>query len=284
MTTRGSHYGLLPSHDDPQRKKIVISLYIPGLFVALLGLIRLLEYALGVDWYAWSIEPREWRGLRGILFAPLLHADWEHFMSNGVALLVLGAVCIFFYRQIAYRVFLWVWLLDGIGVWLMGRDSFHLGASGLVYGLAAFLMFSGLLRKNRSLAAISFFVIAGYGGLVWGMMPVLEEISWEAHLFGFLAGIGLSVFYLKEGPQNDPVPEWYHEEENDDDDNAADDSALPQAPPSIDPLFPRAPDVSPRVTQVPPEDSSDDSSTNPPDDQPRIRINYNYRRSNEKRQ
>ena len=266
---------------DIQRKKISVSLYISALLVALMGLVHLLQVALGTHWYAWSIEPREISGLRGILFAPMLHSDWEHYVSNAVAMLVLFAVAIFFYRFIAYRVLLWVWLLDGIGVWLLGRDSYHLGASGLVYGLASFLMFSGVLRKNRSLMAISMFVVVGYGGLIWGMMPVLEHISWEAHLFGFLAGIGLSVLYRKQGPQNDPVPDWYHEEETDDDDST-NPLEPPQPPASTDPLFPQMPSMAPRVTPVQPDSNDDyDNDDGATDEQPKIRITYNYRRKSE---
>src|SRR5690242_12639911 len=127
--------------EDTDRKKIFISFYIPALFVAILGLIRLLESALNVEWYRYSIEPRIVTGLRGIFFAPLLHADWEHYISNAVALLVLGAIAIYSYRTLTYKVVMWIWLLDGLGVWLLGRDSYHLGASGIIYGLASFLFF-----------------------------------------------------------------------------------------------------------------------------------------------
>lgn len=270
---------------DVQRKKIFVSLYISALLVAAMGLVRLLEYAMNVNWYRWSIEPRELKGLRGILFAPLLHSDWEHYASNAVAMLVLFAVAIFFYRFVAYRVLIWVWLLDGVGVWLLGRDSYHLGASGLVYGLAAFLLFSGFLRKNRSLMAISMFVVVGYGGLIWGMMPVLEEISWEAHLFGFLAGIGLSVYYRNAGPQNDPVPDWYNEPDTDESvstnpfENAAGESVVSKDFQSNDQLFPQAPTAAPVEKPYPFDNPSvDPNSTKLTDnEQPSIRIRYNYR-------
>jgi len=264
---------------DPQRKKLVLSVYIPALFVALLGIIRLLEYALNVDWYRYSIEPREWTGLRGILFAPLLHADWGHYGSNAVALLVLGSVSIYVYRVLTYRVVLWIWLLDGVGVWLLGRDSYHLGASGLIYGLASFLFFSGIMRHNRALWALSLFVIVGYGGLIWGMMPFLEDISWEAHLFGFLSGVGLSVYYRNAGPQDDPVPDWYNEEDSDEDDSTTNPFVPPQAPASVDPLFPQAPSVAPRMTTR--NDDGDVSDHEQTDEPPRIRIRYNYRKSSD---
>jgi membrane associated rhomboid family serine protease len=75
---------------------------------------------------------------------------------------------IYFYRTISYKVFLWIWLIDGVGVWLLGREAYHIGASGLVYGMASFLFFSGILRKNRSLLALSLAVVFVYGSLIWG--------------------------------------------------------------------------------------------------------------------
>jgi hypothetical protein len=109
-----------------------------------------------------------------------------------------------------------VWLADGVGVWLFGRYSYHIGASGLVYGLASFLFISGLLRRNKSLLSLSFVVALLYGGLVWGILPQLVHLSWESHLFGLVSGMFLAVFYRNEGPANDPLPAWYYEEEESD--------------------------------------------------------------------
>jgi membrane associated rhomboid family serine protease len=136
--------------------------------------------------------------------------------------MVLGGAMIYFYRNIAYHVFLWIWLIDGVGVWLLGREAYHIGASGLVYGLASFLIFSGVLRKNRNLLALALIVVFVYGGLIWGMFPYLPDTSWEAHLFGFLAGVYFSIHYLRMGPPDDPVPDWMTEEEAAEDEIADD--------------------------------------------------------------
>jgi hypothetical protein len=108
-------------------------------------------------------------------------------------------------------------LIDGVGVWFFGRESFHIGASGLVYGMASFLFFSGVLRKNRKLLAIALAVVFIYGGLLWGLLPVVKSVSWEAHLSGFLAGIFFSIYFKNSGPLNDPIPEWMMEENSDND-------------------------------------------------------------------
>ncbi len=188
-----------------------VSISIPLLFVAVLWVIELLQWALDVDWRHWGVLPRTFKGMKGVVFAPLLHGNLHHLLANSVPAAALGAALIYFYRRLAYRVVLWVWLLDGFGVWLIGRPAYHIGASGLVYGMTAFLVFSGLLRSNRRLTALSLAVVFVYGGLIWGMLPYLEHLSWEGHLFGFLTGLALAVFYRRQGPSDDPLPDWMQE-------------------------------------------------------------------------
>lgn len=195
-----------------ENNRITVSIVIPFLFIALLWLVYFAEIAFNTDWSAWGINPREPSGLIGIIFTPFLHGSLSHLLSNSIPLLLLGAAMIYFYRDVAYKVFVWIWLIDGLGVWLLGRSAYHIGASGLVYGMASFLFFSGIMRKNRQLSALSLAIVFLYGGLIWGMFPYVPDISWEAHLFGFLAGIYFSIHYLKTGPPNDPVPEWMNEE------------------------------------------------------------------------
>ncbi|MBA2407916.1 MAG: rhomboid family intramembrane serine protease [Chitinophagales bacterium] len=204
---------------EKESQRITVSILIPLLFVCALWLIYFIEYARGKDFSILGILPRSLIGLTGILFTPFLHGSFSHLMSNTIPLLVLGSGFIYFYRNIAYKIFLLIWLIDGLGVWLLGREAYHIGASGLVYGMASFLIFSGILRKNRRLLALAMVIIFVYGGLIWGMLPYIPDVSWEAHLFGFLAGIYFSIHYLLDGPPNDPVPEWMHEDEEQGDSN-----------------------------------------------------------------
>lgn len=194
-----------------------VSVLIPVLFVILLWIIQLLQWGTNVDFGILGIFPRSFSGLGGIFFSPLLHGSWAHLISNTIPLLVLGFMMIYFYRHIAYRVVLLIWLIDGVGVWLIGRDAYHIGASGIVYGMASFLFFSGILRKNRQLLALSLAVVFIYGSMIWGMFPYVIEISWEAHLIGFLSGIIFAIYYRKQGPPDDPIPAWMNESENEGD-------------------------------------------------------------------
>ncbi|MEP7129231.1 MAG: rhomboid family intramembrane serine protease [Chitinophagales bacterium] len=202
---------------EEEKKRITVSLLIPLYFVSVLWLVYFTEYATNLDFSWLGILPRTFGGLGGIIFTPFLHGSFGHLLSNTVPLLVLGFGLIYFYRSIAYKVFLWIWFIDGLGVWILGRESYHIGASGLVYGMAAFLIFSGILRSNRRLLALSMAVVFVYGSLIWGMLPYIPDVSWEAHLFGFLAGVYFAVHYLRDGPANDPVPEWMTEAEEEND-------------------------------------------------------------------
>jgi membrane associated rhomboid family serine protease len=205
---------LIDEQKKIQSNRQRVSIIIPLLFVIILWIIQLLQWGADIDFGIFGIFPRSVSGLKGIIFSPLIHGSWSHLASNSIPLLVLGFMLIYFYRHIAYRVFLMVWLIDGIGVWLIGRDAYHIGASGIVYGMASFLFFSGLLRKNRHLLALSLTVVFIYGSMIWGMFPYVTDISWEAHLVGFLAGILFAVYYRQQGPPDDPVPEWMVEAEN----------------------------------------------------------------------
>jgi membrane associated rhomboid family serine protease len=130
-------------------------------------------------------------------------------------MLILGATLIYFYRELAWKVFILSWLLSGFWLWIIGRENYHIGASGVLYGLITFLFFSGVLRRHTGLMALSLLVVFLYGSLIWGIFPLFRIISWESHLCGSIAGILLAVVYRKEGPQR-KVYEWEFEDENDD--------------------------------------------------------------------
>lgn len=153
-------------------------------------LIFCLEISLGLNLGQYGIYPRTVHGLVGILTAPLLHASLSHLVSNTIPLLFLGGAVFMFYEQIATRVFLSCYLITNALVWVIGRPNYHIGASGLIYGLAGFLMFYGIFRRDFKSLLISIIVIIIYGGLVYGVLPTNTHVSFESHLMGFLVGIG----------------------------------------------------------------------------------------------
>ena len=177
-------------------------------------IVKGIEIYYRLDFGYLGVFPRHEEGLLGILTMPFIHADINHLFSNSIPLLILGAALIYFYKELALRVFLLVYLLDGIWLWLGGRENYHIGASGIVYGLSSFLFFSGIFRRDTRLIAISLLVVFLYGGLLWGMLPSFlgDQISWEAHLYGAMAGSLCAFFYRKEGPQRKQY-EWETEED-----------------------------------------------------------------------
>jgi membrane associated rhomboid family serine protease len=159
-------------------------------FVALLWVIPLLGW--GLDLQQFGVRPRQWIGLIGILAAPLLHADLGHLVANTVPLAVLGIVMLHLYPKAAFRVLPAIYFGPGIAVWLFARDGNHVGASGLIYGLVAYVFVAGLLRKDRRAIGASILVAFLYGTLVWGVLPLEAHVSWETHLAAALIGIAMA--------------------------------------------------------------------------------------------
>lgn len=181
------------------------TLYVPLFLVAAIWGTFILQLTGFGQYNCFGIVPREPIGLRGILFAPLFHSGWKHIISNTFPLIILSFFAVMFYKRMAYFVILFGWIGSGLLVWLFGNllpgDTVgcHIGASGVVYVLAAYVFLSGVLRKSRNLVAISFIVVFLYGSMIWGVVPeeflpkfMNEEsnpISWESHLAGAIMGI-----------------------------------------------------------------------------------------------
>jgi len=182
------------------KSRLLLSILYPVFFVTLLWIIKLYELITQTSLSHYGLFPRTVQGLLGIFTAPLLHGDIGHLLANTLPLLVLGIIIFFFYRSIAFQLFFWIYLSTGIWVWAAARDSYHIGASGIIYGFESFLFFSGVFRKNPQLLALSLFVVFLYGSAVWGILPVQKGISWESHALGALAGLITAYNFKKEGP------------------------------------------------------------------------------------
>ena len=201
--------------DNPfQFTKAVILL--PLFFVLTLWLVFWYELQFQHNLSHFGIYPREVFGLKGILFSPFLHGDIEHLTNNSIALLVLLPILRYFYKEQSFIVLFLGILFSGLGTWLLGRPSYHIGASGLIYALVSFIFFKGIFTKYYRLVALSFTIVILYGGSVWYMFPnVKEGISWEGHLAGFFVGLALAlvlktpqfskpIFYEWEKPDFNP--------------------------------------------------------------------------------
>lgn len=216
-----------PNHSEPTTTgqvdpvddvwRLQRSFLLTAAFVLLLWLIESAQLLFGLDLVRYGVYPRELHGLIGLLTAPLIHGSLSHLFVNTLPLVLLGTALLYTYPRSARIVLPSVYLGSGLAVWLFARSAYHIGASGLAFGLLSFLLVIGILRWDKRAIALSLAVSFMYGGMLWGILPTAENISFEAHLSGALIGLILA-FVLK---QRDPAPpqrhySWEDEEEEDD--------------------------------------------------------------------
>ena len=179
-----------------ERTRFLISLSFSSLFVIILWLIKIFETSLHLDFSRAGVFPHSIRHISGILTAPLIHGNFEHLFSNTFPLLILLTTVLFFFPKKGLAVFLLSWLGAGIITWFIGRPAYHIGASGIIYGLAAFLFFGGVLSKETKYIAVALIVVFLYGSMIWGIFPSQNKtISWEGHLGGFITGTILALLW-----------------------------------------------------------------------------------------
>ena len=200
------------------KKKKLKSLKFSFILLIIIWSVKLFEIIFGYDFKQYGVLPRNLNGLVGVLFSPLIHSDTNHLLSNSLPVIILCLLIFDFYSQIAKKIFIYLYFISGLWLWCIGRESFHIGASGLIYAMASFLFFSGILRKNTQLSAVSLLVIFIYGGLFWGLFPIYQNVSWEGHLTGFIAGILVSFIFRKDGPKRKKY-NWEIEEDLEVNDN-----------------------------------------------------------------
>jgi len=193
-----------------ESKRILYALFVPLLLIIIIWVIHIFQWELHVCWKNLGVYPRTVQGLTGILTSPLIHGSFKHLFSNTVPLFILGWCLFYFYKDLGYLVFPMIWIGTGFITWCIGRESWHIGASGLIYGMSFFLFFSGIFRKYIPLLAISLLVTFLYGSIIFSMLPVYElvdsTISWEGHLSGGITGLFAAIIFRNQGPQKPAGP------------------------------------------------------------------------------
>ena len=186
-------------NDRSEHIKFRYAVYMVISFVLILWIIKAIEFAAGVSFSSLGVLPRTLKGTIGIITGPLIHGDIFHLISNTVPIILLGTLLFYFYHRIAIEIFIWIYLVTGFWTWMLARSAYHIGASGIVYGMASFLFFSGILRKSKQLMTVSGIIIVLYGGIIYGIFPEAVEVnvSWESHLTGALVGVLLAFFFRK---------------------------------------------------------------------------------------
>lgn len=221
------------------RRRFETAIFWGAMFVALLWLVVIAEWAAGSKFSALGLAPRETLGLIGILGAPLVHGSIEHLLANTLPTFVLVTMGMYAVPRATFRAIPLIWILSGVLVWLFGRESLHIGASGVTHGLMSFLFLTGSLRRDRLTLSIALVVFFLYGSMIYGFLPREAGISFEYHGAGLLAGVLAAVLYRWLDPAL-PERRYSWEIEPEDDDQPE------QGRLGVDPLEP------PAATDVPP--------------------------------
>ncbi len=190
---------------------------IPLLFVLLIWSIYLLEIRAGVNFNTYGILPRTFSGLKGIICSVFIHGSAKHLYNNTIPLFILISSLIYFYRHIAMKILMLGVLVSGFLTWCIGREAYHIGASGLIYVLVSFIFFKGIFTRYYRFVALSLVVVFIYGSMLWYIFPIKDDISWEGHLSGFVIGLFLA-FFIKVPVPNTKKFDWEHENYKEDED------------------------------------------------------------------
>lgn len=190
------------------RQFVISSIKVPAYLSIMLLIIHIINVLLGMQLSAFGIYPRSFESLPGVLTAPLIHGDFNHLFSNIVPLFSMVMVMLLFYPKVAVRSLIFIYVSTGLAVWLFARSVFHIGASGVVYGLISFVFWLGVFRKSTKSIVLSLIMVMMYGGYVAGLSPHQPGISWESHLFGAIMGL-VAAYLFKAQVEEDEKPKVY---------------------------------------------------------------------------
>ena len=196
--------------NDYHHFKFTPSVWIIPLFLLIMiWAVFFFEHSFNFDLSSHGILPRTFSGLQGIFFSPFLHGDLNHIANNSIPLFILTTALIYFYRDISLKVLCYGIILSGIITWVIGRNSFHIGASSLIYVLVSFIFFKGLMTQYYRLMALSLTVVMIYGGLIWYVFPEVDkQISWEGHLAGLITGFAFAILFKTPDYKKDIQYNW----------------------------------------------------------------------------
>lgn len=215
------------AHSEQAKKNFIFAVKLAAIIVGLIWFVFLADSLFELELRQFGLVPRRISGLSGIIMVPLLHANLAHIINNSLPLFVGLAAMLYLYPNSAVKVLPMLYIGTSMLTWIFGRSSLHIGASGLVYGILAYVFVSGLLRRDLRSIGVTLLVYFLYGSLVWGVLPIREKMSWELHLSGAVLGVLLALVYRQwdripikryEWEDNDEVPDWYEEEDKEDQD------------------------------------------------------------------
>ena len=186
-------------NDDNQLKLKSSIFLIPFVYVVSIWLLYWIEITFSFNFNKYGVFPRTLSGFRGVFLTHFIHSNTNHLFNNSIPLFVLLSSLLYFYKEVAYKVLFFGGFFTGFITWMIARESYHIGASGIVYLLFSFVFFSGMIKKHYRLVALSLMVIFLYGSMIWYVLPIKEGMSWEGHLSGFLVGVFFATIYINKG-------------------------------------------------------------------------------------
>ncbi|ARV16684.1 rhomboid family intramembrane serine protease [Polaribacter sp. SA4-12] len=186
-------------NDNNQLKRSKSTFFIPIAYVLAIWLIYWVEISFNFNFNKYGVFPRTLLGFRGVFLTHFIHSNPSHLFNNSIPLFVLLSSLFYFYKDVAYKVLLFGGFLAGFLTWCIARESYHIGASGIVYLLFSFVFFSGMIKKHYRLVSISFIIIFLYGSMIWYVLPIKDGVSWEGHLSGFVVGLFFAITYRNKG-------------------------------------------------------------------------------------
>ena len=189
------------------------TLVYPLLIIMLIWFVFWLQIRVSYKIKFLAIYPLEISGLKGVLFSPFIHSDINHLYHNSLPLFILTLALFYFYRDIAWKIIIWGILCSGFLTWIIGRPSYHLGASGLIYVLVSFIFFKGIQVSNYRFVALSLLVVFLYCSMILYVFPLDEKISWEGHLSGFITGALFSLLFKVKSVTKHRF-DWEHDDYN----------------------------------------------------------------------
>lgn len=206
---------MLPGQSDlkDDKTRLRTSFRMAMAFAALLWVTMAANIIFDLHLVQYGIYPLRPVALTGIITGPLIHGSWAHLFANTLPVVILGTALFYAYPRSALPVLTGIWLGSGLGVWIFAREAYHIGASGLTFGIMFFLFLIGILRWDKRAIALSMIIFFLYGSMIWGIFPSEPRVSYESHFFGAVCGI-LLAFVFK---NRDPIPgeKTYSWEEDD---------------------------------------------------------------------
>lgn len=182
------------------RRHLLRHAVILGIIVAVLWLVEMFDWLVmrgALD--GLGIQPRTLGGLQAIVVAPWLHAGFGHLLANTIPFVVLGWFVMLRRTTDFFVVALAALLASGLGIWLFGGAStIHLGISGVIFGFFGYLLARGYYERSIVAIVMATLAFLIYGGMMWGMLPLQQGVSWQGHLFGFVGGVLVAYWQVRE--------------------------------------------------------------------------------------